>query len=121
MEIKNIKSIKPRFNYVITTADRGSNGKIITLGEDHGGLHPIQKVIAKGSFVKDDDIKVGDLVKIDLTQYGKTKYEEGSIKENMQSMNPIIEYNVPTIKLNGKECLFLRDSAITYVVEDYEK
>lgn len=120
MEIKNIKKITPRFNYVVTTADRGSNGKIITLGLDHGGLHPIQRVVAKGSFVKDEDIKVGDVVRLDLTQYGKTKYEEGSIKDNMQNMNPIVEYNVPTIKLDGKEYLFLRDNAIMYRIDDFD-
>lgn len=118
MEVKNIKEITPRFNYVITTADRGTSGKIITLGEDHSGLHPLQKVIAVGSFVK--DIKVGDIVKINLTQYGKTKYEEGSIKENLQSMNPIVEYDVPTIKLNNEQYLFLRDNAIDYIVNEYE-
>ncbi len=120
MEVKNIKKITPRFNDVITTADKGTNKKngIITLGEDHGGLHSLQTVIAVGSFVK--DIKVGDVVKINLTQYGKTKYEEGSIKENMQSMNPIVEYNVPTITINKTQYLKLRDNAIDYIVNDYE-
>lgn len=118
MEINNIKKITPRFNYVITTADSGCSSKIITLGEDHGGLHSFQKVVAVGSFVK--DIKVGDIVKINLTQYGKTKYEEGSIKENLQSMNPIVQYDVPTIMLNGVKHLFLRDNAIDFIVNRYE-
>lgn len=131
MEIKNIKKITPRFNYVITTADRGEIKKsgIIIPGEDGfkqgmcAALHPYQKVIAIGEFIKareNNILKEGQIVKINLTQFAKRKFEEDSIKDNIQNMNPIVEYNVPTITLNGIEHLILPDNAIDYVVEDYE-
>lgn len=140
MEIKNIKAIKPRFNYIITTADETDfaniaikpptihslNGEplnkvsteVVTLGEFGNGLHSFQRVIAVGSFVK--DIKIGDIVKINLTKYAQMKYEEGSIKGSIQDMNSVISYNVPKIKLNGVEYLKLADNDVDFIVTDYE-
>lgn len=140
MEIKNIKAVQPRFNYIITTADETDfaniaikpptihslNGEplnkvsteVVTLGEFGNGLHSFQRVIAVGSFVK--DIKVGDIVKINLTKYAQMRYEEGSIKANMQDMNSVISYNVPKIKLNGVEYLRLADNDVDFIVTDYE-
>lgn len=142
MEIENIKAIQPRFNYIITTADYTDltqsaqkhaliytiDGKkfekemeansMLSIGEYGGGLHSFQRVIAVGSFVK--DIKVGDIVKINLTKYAQMKYEEGSIKGSIQDMNSVISYNVPKIKLNGVEYLKLADNDVDFIVTDYE-
>lgn len=142
MEIKNIKAIRPRFNYIITTADetdftaikppinssiiQSLNGEplnkvsteVVTLGEFGNGLHSYQRVIAVGSFVK--DINIGDIVKINLTKYAQMKYEEGSIKGSIQDMNSVISYNVPKIKLNGVEYLKLADNDVDFIVTDYE-
>jgi hypothetical protein len=142
MEIKNIKAIRPRFNYIITTADETDftaikppinssiiqsldgeplnkvNTKVVTLGEFGNGLHSYQRVIAVGSFVK--DINVGDIVKINLTKYAQMKYEEGSIKGSIQDMNSVISYNVPKIKLNGVDYLKLADNDVDFIVADYE-
>ncbi len=140
MEIKNIKAVQPRFNYIITTADETDfaniaikpptihslNGEplnkvsteVVTLGEFGNGLHSFQRVIAVGSFVK--DIKVGDIIKINLTKYAQMKYEEGSIKGSIQDMNSVISYNVPKIKLNGVEYLRLADNDVDFIVTDYE-
>lgn len=142
MEIKNIKAIKPRFNYIITTADETDftaikphinssiiqsldgeplnkvSTEVVTLGEFGNGLHSYQRVIAVGSFVK--DINVGDIVKINLTKYAQMKYEEGSIKGSIQDMNSVISYNVPKIKLNGVDYLKLADNDVDFIVTDFE-
>lgn len=132
MEIKRVKKVTPRFNYVITTADCSIKKKsnILLPGTTIGGqtgaaqsLDKYQKVVAVGEFIssrENNKLKEGSIVEIDLTQFAKHKYEDGEIKGSIQNMNTVVEYDIPTIEIDGITHLYLPDNAIKTVIDDYE-
>jgi co-chaperonin GroES (HSP10) len=116
-----IKKVKPLYNSIITTMDVYTdditvNG-IIDTTKQAGSLKEYQKVLAVGSFVK--DIKVGDIVCINPTRYAIKKHEPGSLKDGVITDNPVIKYNFNTINIDGKDCLFLQDRDIDFIVEEF--
>lgn len=117
------KRITPMFNRIVTTADRVEvdqkvNGIIIP-EKLKGGYSEYQKVIAVGSMVH--NLKEGDLVCIDPTAYGRPVH-----KEHIDSVKGLSEdavqmaYYIPTIEVDGKECMFIADRDIAYKVDEYE-
>ena len=77
-----------------------------------------QKVIAVGPSVK--NIEVGDLVKINPTRYGRKKYEEGSLKDNVVANNLVEQFNFRYITIDHRKYLLLYDTDVDYVVEEWE-
>lgn len=119
-----IKKIKPLFNCVITTMDKYTEDSINDFGlidanKQAGNVKEFQTVLAVGSTVR--DIKEGDLVYIDPTRYKVMKYKDNSIKNNVVTANQVIGYNIPTVEINGSDCMMLYDQDIKYIVEDWEK
>lgn len=120
----HITKVKPLFTSIVTTADKFDkdeyeNGLIIA---KEGDLKIWQKVIAVGSSVR--DIKVGDLVMVDVSHYAVKKYDPNSVKNDM-GMNKTIKFafNWVTIyddKDNPHDCLLLTDRDIMYVFEGKE-
>jgi len=117
------KRITPMFNRIVTTADRVEvdqkvNGIIIP-EKLKGGYSEYQRVIAVGSMVH--NLKEGDLVCIDPTAYGRPVH-----KEHIDSVKGLSEdtvqmaYYIPTIEVDGKECMFIADRDIAYKVDEYE-
>ena len=117
------KRITPMFNRIATTADRVEvdqkvNGIIIP-EKLKGGYSEYQRVIAVGSMVH--NLKEGDLVCIDPSAYGRPVH-----KEHIDSVKGLSEdtvqmaYYIPTIEVDGKECMFIADRDIAYKVEEYE-
>lgn len=121
----HIKKIKPLFTSVVTTGDRfekdfTEGGLIIA---NKGDLKLWQKVLFVGNSVR--DIKPGDMVMINVTNYAVKKYSKNSIQNDMDN-NPVLNYNFKWITLdkdNGstQECLLLNDRDIEYVFEGEEK
>lgn len=133
MEIKTIKKITPRFNYVITTADcsvKTTKAGIYLPGTSVSGstgvansIDEYQKVIAVGEFISSREhnkLKEGSIVKIDFTQFAKHKYSDGEIKGSLQNMDTILEYNIPTVEMDGETYLYLPDNSITAIIDEYE-
>lgn len=123
MEIKKVKKITPRFTTVITTMERYPKSSVITNGviglkNLEGTVMEYQKVIAIGNTVR--DVKVGDIVHINPIRYAQFKNIPGSIKDGIQETNPVVKYNIPTIELDGVECLKLDAADIDYIVDEYE-
>lgn len=120
-EIKKILEIKPLFDNVITTAYReksnNTNG-IITLNMEKSNISFTQEVLAVGEVVT--NLKKGDIVRINPTIYGKSKYKEGSLKDGVISENYTIEYNLPTIEINGCTCLKLHSRDVDYIITKFE-
>ena len=119
-----VKKITPMFNRIVTTADRVEmdqkvNGIIIP-EKLKGGYDEYQTVIAVGSMVH--NLKPGDLVCIDPSAYGRPVH-----KEHIDSVKGLSEdtvqmaYYIPTIEVDGKECMFIADRDIAYKVDDYEE
>lgn len=119
-----VKRITPMFNRIVTTANRVEmdqkvNGIIIP-EKLKGGYDEYQTVVAIGSMVH--NLKPGDLVCIDPSAYGRPVH-----KEHIDSVKGLSEdtvqmaYYIPTIEVDGKECMFIADRDIAYKVEDYEE
>jgi threonine dehydrogenase-like Zn-dependent dehydrogenase len=100
------------------TEDVKTESGIIDPTKSLVGIDEFQKVIAVGPNVR--DIKVGDLVSINPTRFGKRVHKEGSIQQATVNDNPVTEYIFPTIMVNGQECLFLQDRDINYVVDSWQ-
>ena len=119
-----IKKIKPMFTSVVTTMDKYTedvtmDSGLIDTTKQQGGIKEYQTVIAVGGSVR--DIKVGDLVCINPIRYAVKKHQEGSLKDGVICDNPVISYDFPIIELNGKQCLYLQDRDIDFIIEDYEE
>lgn len=121
----HIKSVKPLFTNIITTAERFSkdltSGGLIIAGK--GDLKLWQKVLYKGSSVR--DIEIGDMVMINMENYAKKRYSKDSIQNDMDN-NPTIEYALNWVTIddedgNPQECLLLNDRDILYAFEGEEK
>ena len=112
----NVKSVKPLFNVVITTAKRFErpqvkNGVVVADSMDY---EPYQVVIAIGDAVR--GLNVGDLVHIDPIRYAKFYQDPSSLKAN----GAVRKYEIPTIELDGNECFRLTQADIDYIVEEFE-
>ena len=117
-----IKEIKPLFNRILTTMDMYegdvTNDGIIDGTKEEGGIKEYQTVIATGPTVR--DVKPGDLVVINPTRYQVMKHKEGSLKDGVITDNPVISYNFPILMVNDRPCLYLYDSDVDFVINDYE-
>ena len=119
-----VKNITPMFNRIVTTANRVEmdqkvNGIIIP-EKLKGGYDEYQTVIAVGSMVH--NLKPGDLVCIDPSAYGRPVHKEhiDSVK-GLSDDTVQMAYYIPTIEVDGKECMFIADRDIAYKVDDYEE
>jgi co-chaperonin GroES (HSP10) len=123
MKILNIKSIKPLFNTVITTADKYEEdamiGDIIDASKQQGTLKEYQTVVAVGSVVR--DIKVGDLVSIDPTRFAVKKYDKDSIRQDIAGGNPVVGYNFDFITMDNKTYLMIQDRDVEFIISEYEE
>lgn len=119
-----IKKVRPLFTGIVTTAKRYVGESVIGSGiidttKMDGMLNPYQTVISVGSMCK--DIQEGNIVKLNFKRYAKAKHAPGAIDaaENKQFDNMSITYELPTIVINGEECLFMQSNDVEYIVEDY--
>lgn len=119
-----VKKIKPMFTSLITTMNKYehdivSESGLIDTSKQQGGLKEYQTVLAVGDSVR--GIKVGDLVCINPTRFAVKKHQEGSLKDGIITDNPVIKYNFDVIIMDDKQCLFLQDRDIDYVIEEWEE
>ena len=117
-----IKKVRPLFTGIVTTAnkyvgDMKTAGGLI-IDTTKMGLNPFQTVIAVGKMCQ--DVKEGDVVKLNYKRYVKAKHVPGVIEDNVQSDNMSAVYEIPMINVDGQECLFVQNNDVEYIVEDYE-
>ena len=124
MSTLKIKKIKPLFNNIITTFDKYvepaliAGTSIIDANKTKNGVKEYQTVISVGSVVR--DIKPGDMVCINPTNYAVRKYAENSTKANMQEYTTaVVGYNFNIVIMDDKEYLLLSDRDIDFVIEEY--
>lgn len=121
----HIKKIKPLFTSIVTTGDKFEkdmvDGNIIVARK--GDLKVWQKVIAIGSCVR--DIKVGDMVMINIENFAIKKYNKNSIQNDLDN-NPALGYHFNWVTIDNtfgepQECLLLNDRDVLYVFEGEER
>lgn len=120
--MKNLISITPMFNRIVTTmdtyeSDQFTNG-LIDKSRSKGSLKEYQTVISVGTTVR--DIKVGDIVCINPTRYMITKHNDKSLKNGVIGDSVSVGYKFNTIKLDNKECLMLYDQDIDFIINESE-
>ena len=117
----NIKKIKPLFTAVVVTANvypRDYKEHSI-ISPKANKLKEYQKVVAVGDSCR--GIEEGDLVCIDLSSYAQWKYKKNSVKSDMEELhNEVVSYNVPQIRINSQDCMYLDVRDIKYIVQDYD-
>ena len=91
-----VKSIRPVYTRLITTANRYTEsqkvGSILDANKLEGRYKEYQTVVKVGSSVR--EVKEGDVVLIDPSRYMKRKYNDNSLREDFVE-NPIVEINIP--------------------------
>lgn len=125
MEEITIKKIKPMYTKILLTKDMYTDESFITgtgiidASKIKQGVKEIQKVLAIGSSVR--EVKVGDIVSINPDRYAVRSYAKDSTKEALKDefYNPATKYIFPVITVDGKECLYLDERDIDFIVEDY--
>ena len=118
-----VKSIKPLFTGVLTTANKyettsTKNGIIISAKQTEGHIKEYQTVVKVGSSVR--EIKPGDIVVINPSRYLRKKFDENSIRDDFDK-NPTIEINIPTVVINDKEYFLIEDRDVAYIIDDCEE
>ena len=118
-----VKSIKPLFTGVLTTANKyettsTKNGIIISAKQTEGHRKEYQTVVKVGSSVR--EIKPGDIVLINPSRYLRKKFGENSIRDDFDK-NPTIEINIPTVVINDKEYFLIEDRDVAYIIDDCEE
>jgi len=116
-----LKGIQPTFNHILVTRDYYEyddydGGAIVNPA---GTVKRYQKVVAVGHTVK--ICKPGDTVMIDFTRYGQMKHKEGSLQDGVISDNPIVKYNIPVINIDGSDYMYLFDTDVYFIIDDYEE
>lgn len=116
-----LKKITPTFNHILVTMnkrdhDEYDNGVLV---RPTGSTKEWQTVIAVGPTVK--NCKEGDVIMVDPVRYAIQKHREGSLKDGVVADNPTIAYNIPIITVDGKEYMYLFDTDIQFVINDYEE
>ena len=111
------RKIKPTVNHIVTTMDRYEDDDeklIVDIKESLGVVKDIQKVVAVGPLVR--DIKVGDYVRICPDRYIKVKH---SLAEELNDKEMQVSINFPIVDLEDGRYLFLYESDVDYVIEEF--
>ena len=110
--------IKPMFNHIVVTMEREAEdrkiGSIIDVKHKEGTVKDIQAVISVGDTVK--SVKAGDIVKINPTRYIRTK---NRLSDELTNADLQVTVEFPVVNIGGIEYLFLFDSDIDYIVEEF--
>ena len=111
------RKIRPTVNHIVTTMDRYEDDDeklIVDIKESLGVVKDIQKVVAVGPLVR--DIKVGDYVRICPDRYIKVKH---SLAEELNDKEMQVSINFPIVDLEDGRYLFLYESDVDYVIEEF--
>lgn len=116
-----LKKITPTFNHILVTKnlrdrDEYDDGVLV---RPIGSPKEWQTVIAVGPDVR--RCKVGDVIMVDPVRYAVMKHKDGSLQDGVVADNPTVAYNIPIITIDGKEYMYLFDTDIQFVIDEYEE
>lgn len=118
----NVKDIRPVYTRIITTANRYTEsqkiGALLDANKLEGRYKEYQTVVKVGSAVR--EVKEGEVVLIDPSRYMKRKFSDNSLREDFVE-NPIVEINIPTVTMDGKDYFMIEERDIAYVITDSEE
>jgi len=111
------RKIRPTTNHIVTTMDRyeeDDSKLVLDVKELAGTVKDTQRVVAIGPLVR--DIKVGDYVRICPDRYIKVKH---SLAEELNEKEMEIKINFPIVDLEDGRYLFLYESDVDYIIEEF--
>ena len=111
------RKIRPTPNHIVTTMDKyeeDDSKLVLDVKELAGTVKDTQKVVAIGPLVR--DIKVGDYVRICPDRYIKVKH---SLAEELNEKEMQVSINFPIVDLEDGRYLFLYESDVDYVIEEF--
>lgn len=111
------RKIRPTTNHIVTTMDKyeeDDSKLVLDVKELAGTVKDTQKVVAIGPLVR--DIKVGDYVRICPDRYIKVKH---SLAEELNEKEMQVSINFPIVDLEDGRYLFLYESDVDYVIEEF--
>ena len=119
-----IKDAYPLYSGLFVTSDRYENDEFNEHGviiAQHGEIKPYQKVVKTGPLVR--NVKVGDMVKINLGKYAKWMYDKNSLKNDLPEArtNTIVDYIIPTVFINGEKYYHIDENDAMMVITDWEE
>ena len=111
--------IKPMFNHILVTMEKEAEdkkiGTLIDVTKREGTVKDLQTVVAVGNTVT--SMKPGDVVHINPNRYIRTKH---SLKDDLDSGTEMqVNVQFPVVELGGISYLFLFDSDVDYIVEEW--
>lgn len=113
------RKIRPMTNHIVTTMDRyedvENKSALVDPTKIAGIVKDVQKVIAVGPHVR--DVKIGDYVRICPDRYIKVKHNLSD--DLMEDKEMEIKINFPVVDLEDGRYLFLFDSDVDYVIEEF--
>ena len=111
------RKIRPTTNHIVTTMDRyeeDDSKLVLDVKELAGTVKDTQRVVAIGPLVR--DIKVGDYVRICPDRYIKVKH---TLAEELNEKEMEIKINFPIVDLEDGRYLFLYESDVDYIIEEF--
>jgi hypothetical protein len=111
------RKIRPTVNHIVTTMDRyeeDDSKLLVDANELAGVVKDVQKVVAVGPLVR--DIQVGDYVRICPDRYIKVKH---TLSEELNDKEMQVSINFPVVDLEDGRYLFLYESDVDYVIEEF--
>lgn len=116
-----LKKITPTFNHILVTKnlrdhDEYDNGVLV---RPAGSVKEWQTVVAVGPTVK--NCKEGDVIMVDPVRYAKNKHADGTMQDGVVSDNVTVAYLIPYITIDDKEYMYLYDTDIQFVINEYEE
>ena len=115
-----IKKFKPMFTSMLVTGEKYSED----MYDDHGlieckkgDLKTYQKVLEVGPSVR--DIKVGDMVMINIMHFAVMEYDPNSVKNDM-GMNKVKRWNFNWVTVNDQDCLVIDQQDVMFGFEGEE-
>lgn len=111
------RKIRPTTNHIVTTMDKyeeDDSKLVLDVKELAGTVKDTQRVVAIGPLVR--DIKVGDYVRICPDRYIKVKH---SLAEELNEKEMQVSINFPIVDLEDGRYLFLYESDVDYVIEEF--
>ena len=120
-----IKGVTPLFTRIITTSDRYTEADSV---DEHGLIDPkrvgaikdVQTIVEVGTSVR--FVKPGDKVSLTFNRYAVKKYHKNSTVADMdEHYNEVLSYQVPMIKVDNKEMLFLMREILNLSLKTMKK
>lgn len=119
-----IKKARPTLNHILTTADKYVTTQlkdgIVDTSKEEGQIKEYQRVISVGPSVR--DVKVGDIVLINPERYlipVHSLNENSVLEKDKDEVQRVL--HLPILELAIGDCLYLYDTDVDLIIEDYEE